>query len=110
MSDASLTGKTVLITGGAKRVGAEVARGLHAAGANLAIHYRNSSRDAEALAAFEVVAKSEGILPALETAHAFAQAQKIAPTLSKDQIIVINCSGRGDKDCQEVARLIGGPK
>jgi len=50
MSDASLTGKTVLITGGAKRVGAEVARGLHAAGANLAIHYRNSSRDAEALA------------------------------------------------------------
>ena len=63
--------------------------------------------DAEALAAFETVAKSEGILPALETAHAFAQAEKIAPTLSKDQVIVINCSGRGDKDCQEVARLIG---
>jgi tryptophan synthase beta chain len=63
--------------------------------------------DAEALAAFEVVAKSEGILPALETAHAFAHAQKLAPTLSKDQVIIINCSGRGDKDCQEVARLIG---
>jgi tryptophan synthase beta chain len=62
--------------------------------------------DAEALAAFEVVAKSEGILPARETAHAFAQAGKLAPTMGKDQIIVINCSGRGDKDCQEVARLI----
>ncbi|MEO6434372.1 MAG: tryptophan synthase subunit beta, partial [Tepidisphaeraceae bacterium] len=66
-----------------------------------------SINDAEALAAFEVVAKSEGILPALETAHAFAQAEKLAPTMAKDQIIVINCSGRGDKDCQEVARLIG---
>src|SRR6185503_20180135 len=47
----SLTGKTVLITGGAKRVGAEIARQLHAAGANLAIHYRKSSSEAEALAA-----------------------------------------------------------
>ena len=65
-----------------------------------------SISDAEALAAFEVVARSEGILPALETAHAFAQAQKIAPMLGKEQVIVINCSGRGDKDCQEVARLL----
>src|SRR4029079_3013434 len=51
MSSGSLTGKTVLITGGAKRVGATVARTLHAAGANLAIHYRQSSREADALAA-----------------------------------------------------------
>src|SRR3954469_15148219 len=51
MGSGSLTGKTVLITGGAKRVGATVARTLHAAGANLAIHYRQSSREAEALAA-----------------------------------------------------------
>jgi pteridine reductase len=51
MTSGSLTGKTVLITGGAKRVGATVARTLHAAGANLAIHYRQSSREAEALAA-----------------------------------------------------------
>ena len=50
MSDGSLTGKTVLITGGARRVGAEVARLLHAAGANLVIHYRRSSREAAALA------------------------------------------------------------
>src|ERR1044071_666345 len=51
MGSGSLTGKTVLITGGAKRVGATVARTLHAAGANLAIHYRQSSREADALAA-----------------------------------------------------------
>jgi tryptophan synthase beta chain len=49
----------------------------------------------------------EGILPALGTAHAFAQAAKLAPTLPKDQIVMINLSGRGDKDCQEVARLLG---
>jgi len=65
-----------------------------------------SITDAEALAAFQQVARLEGILPALETAHAFAQAAKLAPTLPTDQVIVINCSGRGDKDCQEVARLI----
>ncbi len=51
MSNQSLTGKTVLITGGARRVGAAVARELHAAGANLVVHYRNSARDAEVLAA-----------------------------------------------------------
>src|SRR5262245_23065032 len=51
MSNASLTGKTVLITGGAKRVGAAIARALHGAGANLVIHYRKSAREAEALAA-----------------------------------------------------------
>jgi tryptophan synthase beta chain len=63
--------------------------------------------DDEALAAFQTLAKAEGILPALESAHAFAAAAKIAPSLSKDQVIVINLSGRGDKDCQEVARLLG---
>jgi tryptophan synthase beta chain len=63
--------------------------------------------DDEALAAFQTVAELEGILPALESAHAFAQAAKLAPTLGKDQIVLINLSGRGDKDCQEVARLLG---
>jgi tryptophan synthase beta chain len=62
--------------------------------------------DEEALAAFQVVAQHEGILPALETAHAFAYAAQLAPTLGRDQVIVINLSGRGDKDCQEVARLL----
>ncbi|HVT90523.1 MAG TPA: tryptophan synthase subunit beta [Tepidisphaeraceae bacterium] len=66
-----------------------------------------SITDAEALEGFELLAKKEGILPALESAHAVAQLKKLAPKLSKDKIIVINLSGRGDKDCQEVARLIG---
>jgi tryptophan synthase beta chain len=62
--------------------------------------------DAEALAAFQQLAQLEGILPALESSHALAQVAKIAPKMAKDQIIVVNLSGRGDKDCQEVARLI----
>jgi tryptophan synthase beta chain len=65
-----------------------------------------SITDAEALDAFQLLAKLEGILPALESAHAIAQVAKLAPKLAKDQVIVINLSGRGDKDCQEVARLI----
>jgi tryptophan synthase beta chain len=66
-----------------------------------------SITDKEALDAFELIAQLEGILPALESAHAIAQVAKLAPNLSKDQIIIINLSGRGDKDCQEVARLMG---
>src|SRR3954468_13461835 len=66
-----------------------------------------SITDDEALKAFQLLAQLEGILPALETAHAIAQVQKLAPTMSRDQVIVVNLSGRGDKDCQEVARLIG---
>jgi tryptophan synthase beta chain len=62
--------------------------------------------DAEALEAFQVTAQREGIIPALESAHAVAYALKLAKTMSKDQILVINLSGRGDKDCMEVARLI----
>ncbi len=65
--------------------------------------------DAEALDAFQLLARLEGILPALETAHAIAYVAKIAPKMSRDQIVVINLSGRGDKDCQEVARLIAAP-
>ncbi len=62
--------------------------------------------DDEALAGFKLLAELEGILPALESSHAIAQVAKLAPTLAKDKIIVINLSGRGDKDCQEVARLM----
>ena len=65
--------------------------------------------DDEAIEAFQLLARTEGILPALETAHAIAQTAKLAPKLPKDQVIVVNLSGRGDKDCQEVARLIGKP-
>jgi tryptophan synthase beta chain len=66
-----------------------------------------SITDEQSLAAFQKVAQLEGILPALESAHAFAYLENLAPKLGKDQIILINLSGRGDKDCQEVARLIG---
>ncbi len=66
-----------------------------------------SITDAEALDAFQLLAQCEGILPALETSHAIAHVAKIAPKMKGDQVIVINLSGRGDKDCQEVARLIG---
>jgi tryptophan synthase beta chain len=62
--------------------------------------------DREALDAFSLLSRTEGILPALESAHALAHVKKIAPTLDKDQIIVVNLSGRGDKDVQHVAELI----
>ena len=55
--------------------------------------------DDEAVDAFEYLSKLEGIIPAIESAHAVAYARKLAPTMGKDQIIVINISGRGDKDC-----------
>ena len=65
-----------------------------------------SVTDAEALDGFELIAKTEGIIPALESAHAIYKAAQMAKTMTKDQIVVVNLSGRGDKDCQEVARLI----
>ena len=63
--------------------------------------------DEEAVCAFEYLSKTEGIIPAIESAHAVAYAQKIAPTLPKDKIIVITLSGRGDKDCASVAKYRG---
>ena len=63
--------------------------------------------DSDALAAVETMARTEGILPALETAHAIAEAMKVAPTLSSDQVIVVCLSGRGEKDAGEIARLRG---
>ncbi len=66
-----------------------------------------AATDDEALDAFEMLSRTEGIIPALETAHAVAHAVKLAPTLSKDTTLIVNLSGRGDKDCVEVARLRG---
>ncbi len=63
--------------------------------------------DAEALAAFDLLAREEGIVPALESAHAIAHVIKLAPTLKKSQVIIANLSGRGDKDVQQVARMRG---
>lgn len=63
--------------------------------------------DEEAVKAFEYLSRIEGIIPAIESAHAVAYAMKLAPTMSKDQIIVINISGRGDKDVAAIARYRG---
>jgi len=63
--------------------------------------------DAEALAAFHDLCRYEGIIPALESAHALAYAAKLAPTLPKDKILLVNLSGRGDKDMQTVAEKSG---
>ena len=63
--------------------------------------------DDEAVCAFEYLAKTEGIIPAIESAHAVAYAQKIAPAMGKDSIIAITISGRGDKDCAAIARYRG---
>ena len=70
------------------------------------INYANAN-DADALEAFQTLSSKEGILPALETSHGLAYAFKRATELSKDKIICVNLSGRGDKDAVEVARLLG---
>ena len=66
-----------------------------------------SATDDEAVAAFSYLSRTEGIIPAIESAHAVAYAQKLAPTLPKDKIIVVNVSGRGDKDVAAIARYMG---
>ena len=63
--------------------------------------------DDEAVEAFEYLARTEGIIPAIESAHAVAYARKLAPTMGRDKIIVITISGRGDKDCAAIARYRG---
>ena len=63
--------------------------------------------DDEAVEAFEYLSRTEGIIPAIESAHAIAYAMKLAPTLDKDKIMIINVSGRGDKDCAAIARYRG---
>lgn len=63
--------------------------------------------DEEAVNAFEYLSRTEGIIPAIESAHAVAHAIKIAPTMGQDKIIVITISGRGDKDCAAIARYRG---
>lgn len=70
------------------------------------VRYESAS-DEEALAAFSLCARLEGILPALESSHALVQAGKEATARGKDRVVVVNLSGRGDKDCAEVARLLG---
>jgi tryptophan synthase beta chain len=66
-----------------------------------------SATDEEALAAFDLLSREEGIVPALESAHAIAEVAKLAPGMKKSQVIVVNLSGRGDKDVNQVARIKG---
>ncbi|KXF79578.1 tryptophan synthase subunit beta [Paramesorhizobium deserti] len=63
--------------------------------------------DNEALDAFQLTTRVEGIIPALESAHAIAYAVKLAPTMGKDQVMIVNLSGRGDKDVHTVGKLLG---
>ena len=66
-----------------------------------------TATDAEALDALKVLSETEGIIPALESAHAVAQAIRLAPTMARDSIMIVNLSGRGDKDMQSVATALG---
>ena len=66
-----------------------------------------SVTDAEALEALQMLSRTEGIIPALESAHAIAYLDKISPTLSPDDLVVVNVSGRGDKDMMTVAEALG---
>jgi len=63
--------------------------------------------DTEAVEAFQLLTAVEGIIPALESAHGLAQVIKLAPTMSKDETIVLCLSGRGDKDVETVGRMLG---
>jgi len=69
------------------------------------VRYTNATDD-EALDALVALAKAEGIIAALESSHAVAEAMKIAPTMKPDQIVLINLSGRGDKDCNEIGEIL----
>ena len=66
-----------------------------------------SITDEEAVRAFEYLSKTEGVIPAIESSHAVAAAMKIIPEMGRDQIVVINLSGRGDKDVYSIARYRG---
>ena len=63
--------------------------------------------DQQAVKAFEYLSKTEGIIPAIESAHALAYAMELAPKTAENQIMVVTVSGRGDKDCAAIARYMG---
>ena len=66
-----------------------------------------SATDQEALEAFDLLSQEEGIIPALESAHAVAEVMKRAPKMKKNQILIMNLSGRGDKDVNQIAQMRG---
>jgi tryptophan synthase beta chain len=65
-----------------------------------------SATDEEALDAFQYLSRTEGIIPALESAHAIAHVRKLAPTLPRDAVVLVNLSGRGDKDAPQVREIL----
>jgi tryptophan synthase beta chain len=65
-----------------------------------------SVTDAQALEAFQLLSRTEGIIPALESAHAIAELIRLAPDLDRDEVVIVNLSGRGDKDVNQVADLL----
>jgi tryptophan synthase beta subunit len=69
------------------------------------VRYTNCS-DEEAIDALLTLSRTEGIIPALESAHAVAEAIKLAPTLASEKIVLVNLSGRGDKDCNEIEEIL----
>lgn len=69
-----------------------------------------SASDAETLQAFQILSEKEGIIPALESAHAIAQVLKLAPTMAREKSVIVNLSGRGDKDVQIVSEQLGGER
>ena len=71
------------------------------------IHY-SAATDSEALEAFKLLARLEGIIPALESSHAIAELLKVAPSMKPEQVIIVNLSGRGDKDVHTVSELLTG--
>ena len=92
-----------------------IAAGLDYPGVGPELAYLNQSgrakyvavTDAEALDALRLLSETEGIIPALESSHAVAHAVKLAPTMGKDQLMIINLSGRGDKDMHTIAGAMG---
>jgi len=66
--------------------------------------------DAEALEGFQLLSETEGIIPALESAHAIAYLKKLIPEIPKDRIVILNLSGRGDKDVTQVAEILKGDR
>ena len=78
-------------------------------------YYRDARRieytsvtDSDALEAFQLLSQTEGIMPALESAHAVAQIRKLAPRLPRKSVVIVNLSGRGDKDVQQAAEILEG--
>ena len=67
----------------------------------------NSLDDEETVEAFRTLCRTEGIIPALESSHALAYAARLAPTMGSDEVIVVNLSGRGDKDIDYIADRLG---